>query len=380
MNLASAAATLRRTPLHGLHAELGARMVPFAGYEMPLHYANGILKEHRHVRAAAGLFDVSHMGQLSVRGRRGGLGQASTSLETVVPADIMALSFGRQRYTVLTNERGGIRDDLIIAKLQDRLLLIVNAGCKEADEAYLRTTLADHCEIERFEHALLALQGPLAAAVLSVHAPDVAGMRFMDARTTRLLGADCVVTRSGYTGEDGFEISVPVDACEVITRVILRHPEVAMIGLGARDSLRLEAGLCLYGSDLTNDTTPIEAALEWSIPSSRRSGGERAGGFPGAAIILDQIARGPPRRRVGLRPEGRASIRQGARLFADAHIVEPIGFVSSGGFGPSVNAPIAMGYVATTIHHNAVVFAELRGERVEVRLAAVPFVVPKYKR
>jgi aminomethyltransferase len=380
MNIASAVASLRRTPLHDLHAELGARMVPFAGYEMPLHYANGILKEHRHVRAAAGLFDVSHMGQLSIRTGRGGLGQAAASLERVVPADIVALGSGRQRYTVLTNEQGGIRDDLIIAKLQDSMLLVVNAACKEADEAYLRATLADRCEIEPVEHGLLALQGPLAEAALSVHAPEVVGMRFMDAHTTRLLGADCVVTRSGYTGEDGFEISVPVEACEAITREILRHPQVAMIGLGARDSLRIEAGLCLYGSDLTNDTTPIEAALEWSIQPTRRAGGERAGGFPGAAIILDQILRGPPRRRVGLRPEGRAPIRQGARLFADEHVAEPIGFVSSGSFGPSVNAPVAMGYVATTVHRDAVVFAELRGDRVAMRLAAMPFIVPKYKR
>jgi aminomethyltransferase len=355
-------------------------MVPFAGYEMPLHYANGILKEHLHVRSTAGLFDVSHMGQLSIRTRRGSPGQAATSLETVVPADIVRLGSGRQRYTVLTNERGGIRDDLIIAKLQDWMLLVVNAACKEPDEAYLRATLTDSCEIERLERALLALQGPLAEAVLSVHAPSVCGMRFMDARATRLLGANCVVTRSGYTGEDGFEISVPVEASEAIAREILRHPQVAMIGLGARDTLRLEAGLCLYGSDLTSDTTPIEAALEWSIQPSRRAGGERAGGFPGAAIILDQIVRGPPRRRTGLRPEGRAPIRQGAPLFADARVAEPIGFVSSGAFSPSIKAPIAMGYVATTVQHDAVVFAELRGERVAVRLEAVPFIVPKYKR
>lgn len=380
MNVASTVASLKRTPLHGLHLELGARMVPFAGYEMPLHYANGILKEHRHVRAAAGLFDVSHMGQLSIHARRGGLGEAAASLETVVPADIAALGSGRQRYTVLTNERGGIRDDLMIAKLQDRMLMIVNAACKEADEAYLRATLANNCEIERVNRGLLALQGPRAEAVLSVHVPDVVGMGFMDARAMRVLGADCIVTRSGYTGEDGFEISVPVEACEAITREILRQPQVAMIGLGARDSLRLEAGLCLYGSDLTNDTTPIEAALEWSIPPSRRAGGERAGGFPGAAIILDQILRGPPRRRVGLRPEGRAPIRQGARLFADPHVAEPIGFVSSGGFGPSVNAPIAMGYLAAAVNHDAVVFADLRGERVAVRLADLPFIAPNYKR
>jgi aminomethyltransferase len=380
MNVASAVALLRRTPLHALHVELGARMVPFAGYEMPLHYANGILKEHLHVRSAAGLFDVSHMGQLSICARRGSVSHAAASLETVVPADIVRLGSGRQRYTVLTNERGGIRDDLIIAKLQHWMLLVVNAACKEADEAYLRATLTDSCEIERLERALLTLQGPLAEAILSVHAPEVIGMRFMDARATRLLGADCVVTRSGYTGEDGFEISVPVEASEAIAREILRHPQVAMIGLGARDTLRLEAGLCLYGCDLTSETTPIEAALEWSIQPSRRVGGERAGAFPGAAIILDQIVRGPPRRRTGLRPEGRAPIRHGARLFADAHVAKPVGFVSSGGFGPSVNAPLAMGYVDTTVHRDAVVFAELRGERVAVRLAAVPFIVPKYKR
>jgi aminomethyltransferase len=374
---------LKITPLNRLHVELGARMVPFAGYEMPVQYPAGILKEHQHVRAAAGLFDVSHMGQFELRAHSGRLADAASAFESVAPVDLLGLGAGRQRYALLTNEQGGIRDDLMIANLGDRLLVVANAACKDADETYLRDALSARCEIvRRDDRALLALQGPLAADVLAARAPGLAAaMRFMDVRAARIAGADCIVSRSGYTGEDGFEISVPATDADTFARELLSHPQVAMIGLGARDSLRLEAGLCLYGFDLDPGTTPVEAALEWSIQAGRRSGGVRAGGFPGAATILEQLKSGAPRRRVGLRPEGRAPVRHGARLFRDPQSVDPIGVVTSGGFGPSVNAPIAMGYVAASAAaSDAPIYAELRGERVPVRLAKLPFVPTRYKR
>jgi aminomethyltransferase len=380
MTVSSADAPLKRTPLHRLHVELDARMVPFAGYEMPVQYRNGILKEHLHVRAAAGLFDVSHMGQFEVRSLGGGGEDAARTLESVVPVDLLGLAPGRQRYALLTNEQGGIRDDLMIARLDDRLLIVANAACKDADEIYLRELLSKRCEIERHDdRALLALQGPRAEAVLAELVPDVRSMRFMDVRAVKLMGADCVVSRSGYTGEDGFEISVPATIAEAVARALLKSPQTAIIGLGARDSLRLEAGLCLYGSDLDPTTTPVEAALEWSIQAPRKSGGSRAGGFPGAKTILDQLVNGAPRRRVGLRPEGRASIRHGAQLFRDRESANEIGVVTSGGFGPSVNAPIAMGYVPASVAA-APIYAELRGERVPVQQSKLPFVASNYKR
>jgi len=382
MTTAYPQAALRRTPLHQLHLELNARMVPFAGYDMPVQYPGGILKEHLHVRAAAGLFDVSHMGQFAVRARSGRAEDVARALETLVPADIVSLAEGRQRYALLTNEQGGIRDDLMIANLGDRFVIVDNAACKDVDEAYLRGELVGRCDIERLDdHALLALQGPAAEAVLAAFLPDVTAMRFMDVRRVRLLDANCVVSRSGYTGEDGFEISVPAAMVESLARKLLADERVAMIGLGARDSLRLEAGLCLYGSDLDETTTPVEAALEWSIQGSRRRGGGRAGGFPGANIILRQLESGAPRRRVGLRPEGRAPIRHGARLFSDPHSADAIGVVTSGGFGPSVKAPVAMGYVAASVAASAApIYAELRGERAPVRISKLPFITPTYKR
>ena len=357
-------------------------MVPFAGYDMPVQYPLGILKEHLHVRAAVGLFDVAHMGQFALRPSAGALGVAALALETLVPVDVAGLGVGRQRYALLTNDQGGIRDDLMIANLGDRLVIVANAACKDADEAHMRQALAGKCEIERLDdHALLALQGPRAEAVLAALAPEVAAMRFMDVRPLTLLGANCVVARSGYTGEDGFEISMPAAQADALARKLLSDSRVALIGLGARDSLRLEAGLCLYGSDLDTTTTPVEAALEWSIQSSRRKGGRRAGGFPGADVILGQLEAGAPRRRVGLRPDGRAPIRQGTSLFADAIAAEPIGTVTSGSFGPSVGAPVAMGYVASSAVNSAEALqAELRGARVPVRITKLPFVTPTYKR
>jgi aminomethyltransferase len=382
MTVGQVTAPLKRTPLHRLHVELGARMVPFAGYDMPVQYSSGILKEHLHVRAAAGLFDVSHMGQFDVRPCGGAIENVATALESVAPVDLIALAPGRQRYALLTNARGGIHDDLMIAYLGDRFMVVANAACKDADEGYLRAALQDLCMVERLDdRGLLALQGPAAEVVLAAFVPEVSGMRFMDVRAVELFGADCIVSRSGYTGEDGFEISIPAEFAETIARKLLDNPQVAMIGLGARDSLRLEAGLCLYGSDLDVTTTPVEAALEWSVQASRRRGGTRAGGFPGADIILEQLGNGAPRRRVGLRPEGRAPIRHGTRLFSDLQTADLAGTVTSGGFGPSVNAPVAMGYVKTSSAKTAgPIYAELRGERVAVRLAPLPFVAPKYKR
>jgi aminomethyltransferase len=357
-------------------------MVPFAGYDMPVQYPLGILKEHLHVRAAAGLFDVSHMGQFAVRAATGGVEAAALALETLVPADIAGVGVGRQRYALLTNEQGGIRDDLMIANLGDCLVIVANAACKDTDEAHMRQALAGKCEVERLDdRALLALQGPQAEAVLAALAPDVVCMRFMDVKAMPLIGVDCVVARSGYTGEDGFEISVPAAQAETLARKLLADSRVALIGLGARDSLRLEAGLCLYGSDLDTTTTPVEAGLEWSIQSSRRKGGRRAGGFPGADVILGQLEGGAPRRRVGLRPEGRAPIRHGISLFTDAEAAEPIGTVTSGSFGPSIGAPVAMGYVGASVATvDSPLHAELRGARVPVRLAKLPFITPAYKR
>ena len=373
---------LKHTPLYQLHLDLGARMVPFAGYEMPVQYPNGILKEHLHVRAAAGLFDVSHMGQFEIRSRNGDSDGVARALESVVPMDIVGLAPGRQRYALLTNEHGGIRDDLMIARLGDRFLIVANAACKDADEVYLREAMSHACTIERIEdRALVALQGPGAEAALAGLAPDVRSMRFMDFRTTDVMNVACFVSRSGYTGDDGFEISLPASHAEALARELLKNSNVAMIGLGARDSLRLEAGLCLYGSDLDTTTTPVEAALEWSIQKARRTGGSREGNFPGAQTILHQLVSGVPRRRVGLRPEGRAPIRHGAKLFSDQDVADAIGVVTSGGFGPSVNAPIAMGYVRQVDEPaGGIIYADLRGKRVPLRLSALPFISTTYKR
>jgi aminomethyltransferase len=382
MSVVVADAQLKRTPLHQLHLDLGARMVPFAGYEMPVQYPNGILKEHLHVRAAAGLFDVSHMGQFEIRSGTGRSEDAARALESIVPMDITGLAPGRQRYALLTNEDGGVRDDLMIARLGERFLIVANAACKDADEVYLRQAMSQTCTIERLEdRALLALQGPGAEAALARLASDVRSMRFMDVRAIDVMNVACTVSRSGYTGEDGFEISLPASHAEAVARELLKNSDVAMIGLGARDSLRLEAGLCLYGSDLDATTTPVEAGLEWSIQKARRAGGSREGKFPGAQKILHQLANGAPRRRVGLRPEGRAPIRHGARLFSDQDAADAIGVVTSGGFGPSVNAPVAMGYVTRAGEPaGGMIYADLRGTRVPLRLSELPFIPTTYKR
>jgi aminomethyltransferase len=373
---------LKRTPLYDLHVGLGARMVPFAGYDMPVQYPAGIIKEHLHTRAAAGLFDVSHMGQIILRARSGRLADAARALETLVPADVLGLAAGRQRYALFTNPAGGILDDLMVANLGDHLRLVVNASRKEADEAHLRAHLEPECSIEPLpDRALVALQGPGAEAVLATFAPEIRAMRFMDIRTLPLLGATCVVSRSGYTGEDGFEISIEGERAAGFCGALLQNAAVMPGGLGARDSLRLEAGLCLYGSDLDPATTPVEAALEWSIAKTRRTGGSRRGGFPGAEVILGQIERGAPRRRVGLRPEGRAPVRGGAAIFARDDDTAPIGTVTSGGFGVSLNAPIAMGYVPLAqAAPGGRLFAELRGRREALQVCQLPFVPLRYKR
>jgi len=368
--------------LHALHVARGGKMVPFAGYEMPVQYAAGVLREHQHTRSAAGLFDVSHMGQFALRPKSGKLEDAALALERLVPQDIVAVAPGRQRYAQFTNEDGGLLDDLMVANFGDHLFLVVNAACKAEDEAHLRAHLADTCVIDSLaDRGLIALQGPKAESVLAKLCADVTAMRFMDSGPRKVAGLDCFVSRSGYTGEDGFEISVPAAQAETLVAVLLDNPDVLPIGLGARDSLRLEAGLCLYGHDIDTTTTPVEGALEWSVQKSRRTGGARPGGFPGAEKILSQFEKGASRRRVGLRPEGRAPVREGALLFSDAASSEPIGKVTSGGFGPSLNAPVAMGYLPTSLSTNgAQVFAEVRGQRLPLQVASMPFVPNTYKR
>ncbi|MBU2581139.1 MAG: glycine cleavage system aminomethyltransferase GcvT [Alphaproteobacteria bacterium] len=372
---------LAKTPLHDFHVEHGARMVGFAGYQMPVQYSLGVLKEHLHTRNAAGLFDVSHMGQLAVTAASGDLDEAKLALERLIPVDILGLAPGRQRYGFFTNDVGGILDDLMIANLGDRLVLVVNAARKAADEAHLRKNLPPGITVEKIDRALIALQGPKAEAALARLAPDCAAMRFMDARSLAILGEPCRLTRSGYTGEDGFEISLPNEAAVAIADALVGMEEVEPIGLGARDSLRLEAGLCLYGSDIDETTSPVEARLTWAIPKVRRDGGARCGGFPGETAILGQLRAGVSRYRVGLRPEGRAPVRAGALLFAGQTGGEPVGEVTSGGFGPSVAQPVAMGYAAAGQSEPGTrLFAEVRGKRLGVDVAQLPFAPSRFKR
>lgn len=377
---------LLHTPLHALHLELGARMVPFAGYAMPVQYPSGILAEHLHTRQSAGLFDISHMGQVALRGEG-----AAAALETLVPMDVLGLPEGKQRYALFTNAQGGILDDLMIiprARADGRgseLFLIVNAACKAQDIELLRT-FSDRCEVVPMpEHALLALQGPQAAAVFERLAPRCAGMTFMTGRWLDVATPQGPIrvyaTRSGYTGEDGFEIAVAADRAEALARALLAQPEVQPIGLGARDTLRLEAGLCLYGHDIDTSTTPVEAGLSWAIQKVRRTGGARAGGFPGADRILEQLdAPGSvTRRRVGLIGLERIPVREGTELVtADGR---PVGRVTSGSFAPSAGGPVAMAYVpseyaapGTTLH------AQVRGRAVPMQVQPMPFVPHRYFR
>ncbi|MDD2049376.1 glycine cleavage system aminomethyltransferase GcvT [Pseudomonas putida] len=368
---------LQQTPLQGLHLELGARMVPFAGYAMPVQYPLGVLKEHLHCREQAGLFDVSHMGQIRLRGAG-----AAKALEALVPVDIIDLPVGMQRYALFTNDDGGILDDLMVANLgNDELFLVVNAACKDQDLTHLKQHLEGQCEVESLfdSRALLALQGPAAARVLARLAPQVGSMTFMQFAQVRMLGVDCYVSRSGYTGEDGYEISVPAEAAQMLARSLLAEAEVEAIGLGARDSLRLEAGLCLYGHDMERRTTPIEASLTWAISKARRADGVRAGGFPGAERIFAQQREGVVSKRVGLLPKERVPVREGA-LIVDAQ-EQVIGRVTSGGFGPSLGGPLAMGYVQSEhASMDSEVFALVRGKRVPMVVVRTPFVAQRYYR
>ena len=373
---------LKSTPLAGLHERHHARMVAFAGYSMPLQYERGIIKEHLHTREAAGLFDVSHMGQITIRAKSGQTGDAALALETLVPADVVGLRPGRQRYALLTNDRGGILDDFMVANRGDRLALVVNAARKADDLAHLQSRLAATCDVELDDDlALIALQGPAAESVLASLAPEAAAMRFMDVRTLSIAGTDCQVSRSGYTGEDGYEISVPTARAEALAETLLENPAVAPVGLGARDTLRLEAGLCLYGNDMDADTTPVEASLGWAIQKVRRRGGDREGGFPGAQPILAELEAGSARCRVGLRPDGRAPVRAETPLYvSDEEKGNPIGSVTSGGFGPSVGAPIAMGHVpAASAQSGTRLYAEVRGRFLPVTVADLPFVETRYR-
>ncbi|MFG0887864.1 glycine cleavage system aminomethyltransferase GcvT [Vibrio sp. Vf1514] len=364
------------TPLHALHVEVGAKMVPFAGYDMPVQYALGVKKEHLHTREAAGLFDVSHMGQLRLHGEG-----AAAALETLVPVDVVDLAEGKQRYAFFTNEQGGILDDLMVANLGDHLFVVVNAACKDQDINHLQAHLPSGVELEIIDdRALLALQGPKAADVLARLQPAVADMLFMDIQQVQIDGIDCIVSRSGYTGEDGYEISVPADQAEALARTLTAFEEVEWIGLGARDSLRLECGLCLYGHDLDETTTPVEASLLWAIQPVRRTGGAREGGFPGADIILSQIAtKDVSRKRVGLVGQTKAPVREGTELF-DADGAK-IGLVTSGTAGPTAGIPVSMAYVRADLAAiGTEVFAEVRGKMLPMLVEKMPFVPQRYYR
>ena len=371
---------LKRTCLYDLHLSLGAKMVPFAGYEMPVQYPAGVLKEHLHTRAAAGLFDVSHMGQVLLASPLGRVEDAAAALETLVPADLLGLAEGRQRYGLFTSDAGGILDDLMIANRGDHLFLVVNAARKDHDLRHLRASLGAADAGLVTDRALLALQGPAAEAALAALVPGVAGMAFMDAGIRHWDGVELWISRSGYTGEDGFEISLPERFAEAFARRLLADPAVAPAGLGARDSLRLEAGLCLWGHDIDETTTPAEAGLAWAIPKVRRAGGARAGGFPGAGRILRELAEGPARRRAGLRPEGRAPMREGTPIFAAETGSAPIGEVTSGGFGPSLDGPIAMAYLPAAFTAGTTVWGEVRGRRLPATVVPMPFHPTRYKR
>ncbi len=364
---------LLRLPSHDLHVELGGKMVPFAGYNMPVQYPMGVMGEHLHTRAKAGLFDVSHMGQILAY-PTGDMEELALDLERLMPIDVLGLAPMRQRYGVLTNDAGGILDDLMIAHRGDHYLIVVNAACKAADFAHLQGQLTRAKLTMCSDRELLALQGPRAEAALAQIIPDVVAMRFMDVA----IFGDIWVSRSGYTGEDGFEISIPNDQASAFARRLLSLPNVAPIGLGARDSLRLEAGMPLYGHDIDATTSPIEAGLSWAISKARRAGGARAGGFAGAARIIDELSNGTSRLRVGLRPDGRAPMREGVVLLDGD---TPMGRITSGGFSPSLNAPIAMGYVPPKLAEiGTQIIGDLRGKPNPLRVCALPFHPTHYKR
>lgn len=368
---------LLTTPLYALHLELGARMVPFAGYAMPVQYPSGLMAEHRHTRDAAGLFDVSHMGQLRLVGP-----DAAAALETLLPVDVQGLGLHKQRYGLLLNAQGGILDDLMFVNRGDDLFLIVNGACKVADIAHIQQHIGSRCQVIPMpEQALLALQGPQAAAALGRLAPEVLGLVFMTGMAVQIDGIACYVTRSGYTGEDGFEISVPGTQAEALARKLLAQPEVEPVGLGARNSLRLEAGLCLYGNDMDDKTTPVEAALTWAIQKVRRTGGARAGGFLGADTVLAQLDNPAllQRKRVGLIATERVPVREPAVL--ENMDGQQVGYITSGLLSPSLNQPVALGYVQPDYTAEGTeLFAMVRGKPVPMKVSATPFVPARYYR
>ena len=374
------ARALKRTPLYELHCELGAKLTEFAGYEMPVQYSLGILGEHQHTRTKAGLFDVSHMGQIILRGSS--YQETALAFERAIPMDVLGLKVGRQRYGFLTTDGGGILDDLMFSNRKDHIFAVLNATCKDSDIVHLRTLLEPEISIEVIENrALIALQGPASETVLSEFNSQISAMKFMDIETLSIAGAECWISRSGYTGEDGFEISIPSSAAEAITRSILSKQEVEFVGLGARDSLRLEAGLCLYGHDIDEETTPVEASLTWAIQKARRTNGERANGFLGDDIITQQLDTGTYRKRVGFLPQTRAPMREGVEIYETESSKEVIGKITSGGYGPTVGHPVAMGYINSEyVDSNDNLFGELRGKRVPVKIAKLPFVPLNFKR
>ncbi len=372
---------LKQTPLHALHQNLGAKMVPFAGYSMPVQYPMGVMAEHLHTRAECGLFDVSHMGQVILTPKNG-MAALEAGLEALMPVAVSGLAEGRQRYGMFTNAEGGILDDLMFANRGDHLFVVVNAACKAADIAHMQAHLSDVAQVEPVtDRALLALQGPQAEKVLASLVPDIRAMRFMDVVSVDTVFGALWISRSGYTGEDGFEISIPAATAPDFARMLVDRPEVAPIGLGARDSLRLEAGLCLYGHDIDTTTSPVQAGLVWAIQKSRRAGGAREGGFPGAARILDELANGVAHQRVGLQPQTRAPMREGTQIWDAPEGGQTVGRVTSGGFGPSLGAPIAMGYVESGCAATGTeLWGEVRGKRLPVTVCDLPFRPSTYKR
>lgn len=370
-----------KTPLYDFHIAQGAKMVPFAGYDMPVQY-QGVMPEHLHCRAKAGLFDVSHMGQVIVTPKSGDMSDAALALEQLVPVDILGLQKGRQRYGFFTNDAGGLLDDLMIANRGDHLFLVVNAACKDADFAHMAQYLGGSCELKMLDdRALIALQGPSSEHLLTDICPNVADMSFMDVQIIDSAYGELWISRSGYTGEDGFEISVAADKASELATALIAHENVAPIGLGARDSLRLEAGLCLYGNDIDAHTTPVEASLNWAIQKVRRNGGDREGGFLGADVILPQFEQGTSRKRVGILPQTRAPMRKGTQLFANDTDEAPIGEITSGGFGPSIERPISMGYIASDYKAiDTEIYAQVRGKRLPARITKLPFVANNFKR
>ena len=372
----ASAESLKKTPLYNLHLDYGAKMMSFAGYEMPVQYPLGVKTEHLHTRNKAGVFDVSHMGQLKLSGDG-----ADRFLESLVPVDIVNLPAGKQRYALFTNEAGGILDDLIVTRYDDCLYLVVNAACKEQDAQHLQSHLPEDVTLERLnDRTLIAIQGPMAADVMLRHVPDVAGMVFMDSRQIFIDGELCFISRSGYTGEDGFEISIPEKEVGRIAQQLLDHPEVELIGLGARNSLRLESGLCLYGHDIGVNTTPVEASLAWVISKNRRYDGERSGGFPGAEKILQQIeTRQVGIKRIGLIGSSKAPVREGADLVDEQG--QRVGWVTSGTYGPSVEAPVAMAMInADYAALGTEVYALVRGKRLPMTVSKMPFIEQHYYR